>query len=361
MADFFTIDMLPAREGDCLWIEYGNAARTHRILIDGGRSSAYDTLKQRFAALPATERELDLMVCTHVDADHIEGLLKLVEDPALPVTFRDVWFNGYVHLTRPTGTETFGAKQGEQLTDGIVERQWSWNGAFGRQSVVVGDDGPLPVVTLAGGMKVTVLSPHWPALEALRPVWRKECEKAGLIPGVQAEPPVDDGLERFGGLSVAKVRELAAEPYKKDGSKANGSSIALLLEFGGKTALLAGDAHGEALEASIGRLTGGGKLVVDVLKLSHHGSQGTLPPSLLAAVDSDCFLVSTDGSRHEHPDRQAIARLAVSGDRAFALIGNYRSPQMLEWDQAALKRAFDYSVRLPGDGEPNGVMRHRLL
>ena len=361
MTDFFTIDMLPAREGDCIWIEYGNETNTHRILIDGGRSSAYDTLKERFDALPDAERELELMVCTHVDADHIEGLLKLIEDPALPVSFKDVWFNGYVHLTRPTGAETFGAKQGEQLTDGIVDRRWSWNGAFGHQSVVVGDDGPLPSVTLAGGMKITLLSPHWPALEALRPVWKKECEKAGLIPGVQARPEVDDGVERFGGLSAAKVRELAAAPYKKDTSKANGSSIALLLEFGGKTALLAGDAHGEALQASIGRLTAGGKLAVDVLKLSHHGSQGTLPPSLMDAVDCDSFLVSTDGSRHGHPDREAIARLAVSREGGFSLIGNYRSAEMLEWDQAALKRAFGYSVRLPGDSEPDGIMRHRLL
>jgi beta-lactamase superfamily II metal-dependent hydrolase len=353
--------MLPAREGDCIWIEYGDETETHRILIDGGRSSAYDTLRQRFDALPDAERELELMVCTHVDADHIEGLLKLIEDPALPVTFRDVWFNGFDHLTRPTGVETFGAKQGEQLTDGIIDRQWSWNGAFGKHSVVVGDDGPLPAVTLAGGMQVTLLSPHWPALEALKPVWKKECEKAGLIPGVQARPEVDDGVERFGGLSVAKVRELAAAPYKKDGSKANGSSIALLLEFGGKTALLAGDAHGEAMEASIGRMTGGGKLAVDVFKLSHHGSQGTLPPSLMDAVDCDSFLISTDGSRHEHPDREAIARIAVAKDGPFSLIGNYRSAEMLEWDQASLRNAFGYSVRLPADGDPDGIMRHRLL
>ncbi|MCC0036384.1 MAG: MBL fold metallo-hydrolase [Hoeflea sp.] len=361
MTDFFTIDMLPAREGDCIWIEYGDESQTHRILIDGGRSSAYDTLRQRFDALPDAERELDLLVCTHVDADHIEGLLKLIKDPSLPVRFRDVWFNGYVHLTRPTGAETFGAKQGEQLTDGIVDRQWSWNGAFGKQSVVVGDNGPLPVIELAGGMRVTLLSPHWPALESLRPIWKKECEKAGLIPGVQAEAEVDDGVERFGGLSVAKVRELAAAPYKKDTSKANGSSIALLLEYGGKTALLAGDAHGEAMEASIGRLTGGSKLAVDVLKLSHHGSQGTLPPSLLDVVDCESFLVSTDGSRHDHPDREAIARLAVSREGGFSLIGNYRSAEMLEWDQASLKRAFGYSVQLPGAGEPDGIMRHRLL
>jgi hypothetical protein len=71
----FRIDMLPGREGDCLWIEYGDAARPRRILIDGGRKLAWQTLKQRFAALPADQRKFELLMLSHVDADHIEGLL----------------------------------------------------------------------------------------------------------------------------------------------------------------------------------------------------------------------------------------------------------------------------------------------
>ena len=235
MSAHFSIDMLPAREGDCLWIEYGDGGRTHRILVDGGRSSAYDTVSQRIAALPPDERAFELLVCTHVDADHIEGLLKLVEDPALDATFRDVWFNGFVHLKRPTGAEMFGAKQGERLSDGIVERRWSWNKAFGHGSVVVPDEGGLPVLALDGGMSITLLSPTWDKLERLRPTWKRECEKAGIVPGVApvTEPP--DGIERFGALNADTVLELAAAAFRKDTSRANGSSIAFLASFGGKT------------------------------------------------------------------------------------------------------------------------------
>ena len=32
----FSIEMLPAQQGDALWIEYGSAAKPHRILVDGG-------------------------------------------------------------------------------------------------------------------------------------------------------------------------------------------------------------------------------------------------------------------------------------------------------------------------------------
>src|SRR5262249_4885334 len=167
----FRIDMLPAREGDCLWIEYGDRARPRRMLIDGGRQSAYATLKQRFAALPADQREFELLMLSHVDADHIEGLLKIVADPDLRVRFKDVWFNGRCHLDR---LQDFGAVQGEIFTQGIAAKGWNWNAAFDGASVVIPDNGALPVKDLADGMRLTVLSPTWEKLEKLRPTWDKE-------------------------------------------------------------------------------------------------------------------------------------------------------------------------------------------
>jgi glyoxylase-like metal-dependent hydrolase (beta-lactamase superfamily II) len=79
----FRIDMQPAREGDCLWVEYGDPARPRRILIDGGRRSAYTELKKRFADLPRGQREFELLILSHMDADHIEGLLELATEGCL--------------------------------------------------------------------------------------------------------------------------------------------------------------------------------------------------------------------------------------------------------------------------------------
>ena len=360
MTDHFVVDMLPAREGDCLWIEYGDSEKPRRILVDGGRQSAYDTLSQRFRDLPADQRTFELLVCTHVDADHIEGLLKLVEDPDLPVTFKDVWFNGYDHLKKPDGTEDFGARQGERLTDGLVDRSWNWNKAFASASVVVPDDGDPPERPLDGGMTITLLSPTWDKLERLRPVWKEECARHGLIPGVQEKPEPEEGFERFGGLNIAKIEALAASPFKKDASKANGSSIAFIASFGGKSVLLAGDAHADIVMHSLQRLSGGAKTRLDALKLSHHGSKGTVSSDLLETIECPVFLISTDGSRHDHPDREAIARVVTSSPEPVHLIGNYRSTNMLEWDIAALRGRFDYDVTVPDAGH-DGITRLRLL
>ena len=40
------IEMLPAENGDCLWIEYGEENSPHRILIDGGTHGTYELLRR---------------------------------------------------------------------------------------------------------------------------------------------------------------------------------------------------------------------------------------------------------------------------------------------------------------------------
>ncbi|MCP4185155.1 MAG: hypothetical protein GY761_17900 [Hyphomicrobiales bacterium] len=357
MVDHFIIDMLPAREGDCLWIEYGDSAKPHRIIVDGGRQIAYSTLADRFAALPLDQREFELLVCTHVDADHIEGLLKLVKDPALAVSFKDVWFNGFDHLKKPDGFENFGAKQGEHLTDGIIDRQWNWNKAFNNGSVVVPDEGELPGIALPGGMEITLLSPTWDKLEKLRPSWIKQCEKAGLIPGVDPEPLVSSDIEHFGALNIEEVGNLAKAPFKKDRSHANGTSVAFVASFGGRSVLLAGDAHADIVSSNLARMNDGNPVPVDAFKLSHHGSKGTLSDELLEKIDCRKFLVSTDGSRHNHPDREAIARVVTSRAEDVEIIGNFSQANILEWDIAALRNHFSFAISTSN----TGIMRTKLI
>ena len=114
----FRIEMLPAAHGDCLWIEYGSGARVHRILIDGGPAHAYPALRERILHLPADARRFELLVITHIDADHIEGVIRLLLDAeALACRFERIWFNGRDQLNAvpdPAG-EPLGGVQGEFL------------------------------------------------------------------------------------------------------------------------------------------------------------------------------------------------------------------------------------------------------
>ena len=123
----------------------------------------------------------------HVDADHIEGIIRLLQDDSLGLSFGDIWFNGWKHLP----TDRLGPAQGEMLS---VLLDWPtrqgrtrlpWNAAFGGGAAQVDPDPDteLRPIALEGGMELTVLSPTQDELSKLAPYWDEEVRKAHLEPG----------------------------------------------------------------------------------------------------------------------------------------------------------------------------------
>ena len=92
------------------------------MLIDGGAAGTYKrALRDRLRALSEEERRFELLVVTHIDADHITGILDLSGDSETHFQPKDIWFNGYRHLPDEK-PETLGPVRGELLTDVLVKR-----------------------------------------------------------------------------------------------------------------------------------------------------------------------------------------------------------------------------------------------
>lgn len=350
----FNIDVLPALHGDALWIEYGDPHRPHRLLVDGGpHSKALDQVVDYLITERIDKqggRGFDLVTVTHVDADHIAGVLKLFERGALDPAPHDVWFNGWRHLP----DDVLGAKQGERLSAAIVEQGMPWNRLFEGRAVVVPDDGPLPVTELPGGMRLTLLSPTRQALKDLVPVWRKEVVSAGLVPGAAADAAERDTGRQPDvlGARVPDPEVLAAAPFVEDGSAANASSIAFLAEFEGRSALFTGDAHAGVLTSGLRRLArerGVEVVPVDVCKVSHHGSRYNVDRDGLDLLMCDRYILSTNGGHHQHPDWIALGRIVTAKDHAVRLECNYRTEFTRPWESRRLTRKFDYSIVYPHD------------
>lgn len=339
--------MLPAAHGDALWIEYGDGQAVHRVLIDGGTPPVYKALQTRMEQLPVAQRRFELLAVTHIDADHIGGALALLEKSELGAVYGDIWFNGYGHLLEEE-IEAFGPVQGERLTTALLDQKLPWNKAFHHRAVRIADTGTPVVRTLPGGMKLTLLSPTRAKLAALEPTWVKECRKAGLDPQTEVAPEPSPDVEPFGAIDV---EALAAAPFTEDTSEANGSSIAMLAEYGGKRVLLGADAHPKILIEAIERLVGpAGKLDLDACKLPHHGSDGNVSPDLIRKLRCPLYLVSTNGARYYHPDRAAIARVIHLGG-GVELAFNYRSRHNEVWDDPELREEHGYLSRYPQPGE----------
>jgi beta-lactamase superfamily II metal-dependent hydrolase len=352
----FAVEMLPAGHGDAIWIEYGSKRSPSRVLIDGGLSATYDAVKAR----AGKKCSLELMCITHIDQDHIEGAVKLLANLPPGMTLDEVWHNGYKHLGEE---KRLGAAQAEKLQAAIVNHARApWNAVFGGNAVVVPANGALPEKILPGGLRLTILSPGKAQLTRLRPVWEKECAKAGILPGVtesaEAALQADKRLRprRLG--AKLDVDQLAAIEFKSDTAKANGASIAFLAEFDGKAVLFAADAHSPVVEAGVKRLLaarGQSKLKLDAFKVSHHGSQFNNGHSLIDLLDCPSYLVSTNGDKFNHPDAETIARiLSARRKSGTSLWFNYRSEQNGVWDVATLKKRWKYETNYP-DTESGGI------
>lgn len=354
MADCFDIYMFPAAEGDCFWIRYGSAGVFHNILIDGGRESTADLIKEFILQLPEQERRLELLVVSHIDRDHIEGILKLAGDEALCLETEDIWFNAYHHLQ----DEIMGAVMGEKLSDSIIAREWPWNKGFGgyTSAVKLADDGGNRDLSLAGGMHVILLSPDSAKLLKLVPRWEKECQKVGLLPGLEVEvrPPVPADYEEMG---LIDIDELADSPFARDNSVPNGTSIAFLLEYGGKRALFAADAHPDLLLKNLQGMTAesSGKLQLDVFKVPHHGSKNNTSKELLDCIDCPTYLLSTNGSQFHHPDSAAVARILKYGGMEKVLVFNYRSNENEVWESQEWQEQYGYRTRYPEIGRESTI------
>lgn len=348
----FKLAMHPASEGDALILAWGEEGALHHALIDLGRTGDYRALKPQLQTIGSFE----LFAISHIDADHIGGAVPMFRETPLPFGTRHVWFNAHrqlVEAERRLGEETLGAGQAEKVTAGILASHWPWNNQFA--SGIVSTDSPEAgqALPLAGGLTLTLLSPTDRTLADLLPAWNRELARAHLrsVDEELVDQALAAGREILGGLNV---EALAARAFVADGSEPNGSSIVFIAEFDKRRVLLAADSHADVIEAALHRL-GHSKenpLKLSCLKVAHHGSRANTSPALLDLIDCTCFAFSTDGSHHNHPDAETIARILTRDPgRRKTLIFNFRQPNTEQWDNEALKQRWRYDCIFPPVGQ----------
>jgi beta-lactamase superfamily II metal-dependent hydrolase len=353
----FRVEMLPAEQGDALWIEYGSGSRPHRVLIDAGVRGTADVVKARAATLTQAERRFDLLVVTHVDSDHIGGIPQLLADRSLGLHFDDVWFNAWRHL--PKVGDLLGPVEGEIVSAELDRNGSPWNAAFDGRPVYVPGRGRLPRTTLRGGMTLTLLSPTPAGLEKLRPEWEATVRAAGLDPGspdaALAEAARRRGVPDLLG-DVIDVDALASSKLVADRAAPNGSTIAFLAEFEGTSCVFTGDAHPDVLREGLERLCSERKaerLRVDALKVPHHGSKHNVSTDVVDLLDTSRFLFSSNGRQTNHPDPEGVARTIARSD-APTLYFNYRTDRTDPWDDPRLMARYRYGAVYP-EGETVGL------
>lgn len=376
------IKLYPAKNGDSFLVDAGGAF----ILIDAGFASTFqDFVKRDLSLLASDGRRLALAVCTHIDADHIGGLLEFFSSngsqPRRIVAVDRVWHNSLRSMPLPPGGEEgvegklvlealrrrgFGgpaaqgpisARQGSSLARLLGQYGYLWNEGDGTTCIC---QDKLPLV-LSEEVSVEVVGPSRARLEALRSVWLKEVAKLGYKGGEASTDLLDDAYEMWCAtlpqLQEPKARMVSANSnlrltdiYAPDQSPANGSSIAVIITSAGVRALFLGDAWAEDTVARLQAVKPAtGPILFDVIKVAHHGSYHNTSPDMLATVDAPCFLISTDGSRHGHPDFEVLAEI-VDRPASFErrLIFNYETDGSARLRSHSSRSGTPFSVHIAG-------------
>ena len=353
--DIFRLALQPASDGDALILTWGSNTAPQHALIDLGRTKDYKALKPLLQDIA----QFELFAMTHIDADHIEGVVPMFKETPLPFSAGNVWFNAYAQLEAANERlpddlrVTLGAAQAEKVTEGIIKSKWPWNGPF--KSRIVSVDSPEAkngAIALAGGLSLTLLSPTDKKLATLKPKWEEELKDAKLRTTdsvLVAEALARDRVH----LGPINVEALAGKAFVEDASEPNGASIAFVAEFSGKCVLLTGDSHPGVIEASLRKrgFSENKRLKLNCVKVAHHGSKANTSPSLLKIIDCTTFAFSTNGSRHDHPDAETIARILVADPkRTKTLIFNFRQDHTTMWDNTTLMKKWKYACVFPPEG-----------
>jgi hypothetical protein len=342
----FRLTMLPASEGDCLILSYGpDETALRHIIVDGGRKATWPALKRAIDDIEARGETIELLLLTHIDADHIDGLIELATDPAFAIIPKAVWYNGYDQLKAmvPSGTiQPFGFRGADAYSRAIAARGWPLNKAFGGKAIFT-EDNPAPFEF--AGLTLTMLSPDRAKLDRLRQDWQK-----AIKPPPKPVAATGGGLEAFGKRPMPAVLDVdkLSKPSSIDTAPSNGSSIALIAEYGGRRVLLGADAHPDVVVERLAEIAGEGSCQVDLVKLPHHGSRANVTREMLEKLDCDRFAISTSGAVFGHPDPEAISRVLKFGsDRPKTLYFNYTSERTLPWNDPALTAIYSYRCIFP--------------
>jgi beta-lactamase superfamily II metal-dependent hydrolase len=354
-------------KGDCLLLTSKDG---HHMLVDGGMPAAYaEHVAPALGALLTAGERLDLVYVSHIDQDHIGGILRLFDDAVAwkvfdfqtgngnaafpppdrprPPAVGKVWHNAFAEqIGKNAGaignllaasSAALSAADEEDLTETALrhaELATSVNEAIRLSRRLDADQLGIPTnpdfggrlafvrpevqAVALGSVRLTVIGPFAADLRKLRKCWNqwlRDNEKA--LAKIKDDARRD--AERLEASELDRVLFPFLEEAKKLGQRAfvtapNLASLMLMAEEGGKTVLLTGDGHRDDILKGLraaGHLADGAGMHVNVLKVQHHGSEHNIDDAFCRTITADEYVFCGNGE-HENPDLDVIRAVARS-------------------------------------------------
>ncbi len=350
-----------AKDGDCILIR---GDQDTVILADGGRGDAFKKNVSSQLQPSTLGTDIDLVYLSHIDNDHLSGILELVKNkvawdvfdfhegdadftgdrPELdrPTAIQQIWHNGFAELVDDQdgtieraldlATRTLSLSEPayelfelyENLATGVKDTlELNYRLRFGRLEGILNRpstrEDKLMVLSEAnethrvGEFDVRVIGPTVKELEDLRVFWNEWLERNDLdVPklreAAEEESRTLGTSEERALLSILLNQAERLGEGSEGVTEPNVASLTLLVDDGHRKVLLTGDARSEELLAGLrqhGLVTDAQGLHVDVLKVQHHGAAGNVTEEFCKLVTADHYIFCANGA-HSNPEKVVL-------------------------------------------------------
>lgn len=357
--------MFPAKSGDCFFIEF--IKEDFRILIDGGYAETYHELLCPFLKkLNNKRKHINLMIISHIDQDHINGIKVLLQengDARQPniIFIDEVWFNGFRHSDmvrekkeipfyeknilqmmanqnsiscNKDGTYDISFTQGDSVAELLIKCNYNWNTSVNGNAICVDETKQVQF----GNVIIQILNPAQAVLNELAEHWiaslKSKCSPVIINDNhlfddafegsyinehddwvtIEKEISYNNDIQEYDWKSLAEQKDDVM-----DTKLANCSSISILIFYNNTTLLFPGD-------CAIDRFKDYLPNKIDIVKLPHHGSGKNITKEFIQQTDVKYYLISTDGRHTGHPSPVIVANILTMSKGTAQIIKNYDIP-----------------------------------
>ena len=325
--------------GDCIFLVLKQGDKQFSIMVDCGRYTR--EIKQY--VVETLNKKIDLLIVTHIDADHNEGITKMLQNMK-DLSIGEIWFNCYQRTSEDTIplnemqksclTRLYGKipqvidimdtqinSEHAMMLSEVILANPAWKAVWRRDYIKKG----MPNYPIADGAfgTINILSPTQQELNDLDNEFKvlfyeffygkhpeesldKDTTIYELLQRVaqESEDKETTPPEQATAINIdKKLIEGACKNKLLPLTLANRSSIAFVWEHSGHKILFLGDSSPAIVVNSID-----GASVYDAVKISHHGSAHSTSVELMGRIDSLHYFF-TGGKGNTRPHIDAIARV----------------------------------------------------
>lgn len=383
-----SIKLFPAEYGDCIMLSIGKESQ-YNILIDGGLSKTYQKhIKSEIQHINDIGQKIGLIVCTHMDNDHICGLIQCLKEVNSDF-IENVWYNGFLQMVDSRfyqQKENRFTDRDNKILDKIIfqgmlsdaEQEIGINEGMSLGGLIEKNKIPLNLITegqaicseliedryeIAPNIFITVLGPSKNDIIELEDYWKKEMVSRSYMFSVSDKIKLTEAFEyqiecikciyTNESFKISENDDLAkyiGDLTEKDESIVNRSSISFILEYKGKNFLFLGDAViDEAVLKNIEDVVGF-EYRFSAIKLPHHGSRYNITHDFISRYSADEYYCLTNSVKYGHPDLEVLAAILCKDLKFKKLIFNYPIDKAHFLDKEEWKEKYNYEIII-GDGK----------